>query len=141
MGNSDSVAGFIVVNRNSQHIAQSNLSKFRRDCAMKVNAVRKWYIDEMEVMKDETMRKDEIKKDMWRGFIVVNRNSQHIAQSNLSKLHRDCAMKVKAVRKEYNDEMEVVKDETMRKDEIKKDMWRVEGEDREVAREEFRKNA
>ncbi|XP_076948045.1 uncharacterized protein LOC143620191 [Bidens hawaiensis] len=75
------------------------------------------------------------------------------AQSKLCQLRREYAMKVKAVRKEYIDEMEVMRIEKQRKDEIKKEAMRIEGEERkavkaaakkvkaaerEVAEEEFR---
>ncbi|KVH90991.1 reticulocyte binding protein 2 homolog b-like [Cynara cardunculus var. scolymus] len=56
------------------------------------------------------------------------------AQSKLSRLRRDYAMKVKAVRKEYIQEMELQRLDKQRKDEIKKEALRVEGEERKAAK-------
>ncbi|KAL7596548.1 stress response protein NST1 [Lactuca sativa] len=56
------------------------------------------------------------------------------AQAKLSLLRRDYAMKVKAVRKEYIQEMELQRLEKQRKDEIKKEALRIEGEERKAAK-------
>ncbi|KAL8227349.1 hypothetical protein R6Q57_017181 [Mikania cordata] len=56
------------------------------------------------------------------------------AQSQLSQLRRDYAKKVKAVRKDYIQEMEVMRLEKQRKDEVKKEALRIEGEQRKAAK-------
>ncbi|KAL4591071.1 hypothetical protein LXL04_004019 [Taraxacum kok-saghyz] len=56
------------------------------------------------------------------------------AQAKLSLLRRDYAMKVKAVRKEYIQEIELQRLEKQRKDEIKKEAMRIEGEERKAAK-------
>ncbi|KAI7726746.1 hypothetical protein M8C21_026651 [Ambrosia artemisiifolia] len=56
------------------------------------------------------------------------------AQAKLQLLRRDYAKKVKAVRKEYINEMEVLKIEKQRKDEAKKEALRIESEERRAAK-------
>ena len=57
------------------------------------------------------------------------------ALSNLHHLRRDDAKKVKAVRKEYIYEMELLKAEKQRKDEMKKEALRIESEERRAAKD------
>ncbi|PWA88595.1 hypothetical protein CTI12_AA103640 [Artemisia annua] len=57
------------------------------------------------------------------------------ALSNLHHLRRDYAKKVKAVRKEYIYEMELLKAEKQRKDEIKKEALRIQSEERRAAKD------
>ncbi|KAK1435358.1 hypothetical protein QVD17_01119 [Tagetes erecta] len=61
-------------------------------------------------------------------------NDPKQAQYHLSQLRRDYAMKVKAVRKGYIQEMEVMRLEKQRRDEVKKEAMRIEGEERKAAK-------
>ncbi|XP_076883811.1 uncharacterized protein LOC143532725 [Bidens hawaiensis] len=56
------------------------------------------------------------------------------AQAQLHQLRREYAKKVKAVRKEYIHEMELMRIEKQRKDDIKKEALRIESEERRAAK-------